>query len=248
MEEIGADEVEFRDDGLHEVEPSPGEPRALLHVATLPYPADALEPYLGAEAVVTHFEGHHRANLLRLEAALAADGRAPAGLEDLVRSATGSLFRCAAQVWNHAMCWSSMAPTGGGAPRSLFMRRLVEESFGSYAGFRDRFQDLAAGLVGSGYLWLHRLPGESRISLTAAPNVANPLSQGGIPILGFDLWEHAYYLDYKNDLDQYVEAFLDELLDWSFAERRYVSGGLFQPPAGAAAAASSGAGDRTPGR
>lgn len=241
MEEIGADGAEFRDFELHAMEVAAGEARTMLHVAALPYPADALAPHLGAEAVVTHFEGHHRANLLRLDAALAAEGRAPEGLEDLVRSATGSLFRCAAQVWNHAMCWSSMAPTGGGAPRSQFMRRLVDESFGSYAGFRDRFQDLAAGLVGSGYLWLHRLPGESRISLTSAPNVANPLSQGGIPILGFDLWEHAYYLDYKNDVDQYVEVFLDELLEWGFAERRYVSGGLFQPPARAEAPASSSA-------
>ena len=231
MEEIHAEEIEFRDDDGRAVDAARGEPRLSLHVAALPYPADALEPHLSAEAVVAHFEGHHCANLLRLRSTLAADGLAPDNLEDLVRSATGSLFRCAAQVWNHAMCWSSMAPTGGGAPCSVPMRRLVEESFGSYAGFRDRFQDLAANLVGSGYLWLHRLPGESRIALTAAPNVANPLSQGGIPILGFDLWEHSYYLDYRNDVDQYVEVLLDELLDWSFAERRLAAGGFFEPAA-----------------
>lgn len=231
MEEIHGEEVERRGADIDAVDAALGEPRVSLHVAALPYPANALEPHLSAETVVTHFEGHHCSNLLRLKAALQAEGRTPESLEDLVRSATGSLFRCAAQVWNHAMCWSSMTPTGGGAPRSLPMRRLVDDSFGSYAGFRDRFQDLAAARVGSGYLWLHRLPGENRITLTAAPNVANPLSQGGIPLLGFDLWEHAYYLDYRNDVDQYVEVFLDELLDWSFAERR-LSGGLSQPPAG----------------
>ena len=242
MNEIRAEEIELRDDDSRAVDAALGEPRLSLHVAALPYPADALEPHLSAQSVVTHFEGHHCSNLLRLKSALVAEGRAPDGLEDLVRSSTGSLFRCAAQVWNHAMCWSSMAPTGGGAPRSLAMRRLVDESFGSYAGFRDRFQDLAANLVGSGYLWLHRLPGESRIALTAAPNVANPLSQGGIPILGFDLWEHAYYLDYRNDVDQYVEVFLDELLDWSFAEQR-LRGGLSQPPPAWSAAAPSAASD-----
>ena len=186
-----------------------------LRLPDLPYAKDALEPHLGAATVHEHYEKHHRGYLRKLARIVEGKPEAERSLEDLVRTGEGDLFHNAAQLWNHDFYWRSLRPGGGGRPVGVILER-IEADLGGFAGFRERFAEAATGHFGSGWAWL-AADGQGRLRVLATHDADNPLCQGLRPLLTVDVWEHAYYLDYRSERDRYVEAVLDHLLDWSFA-------------------------------
>lgn len=185
----------------------------------LPYATDALEPLLGAETLEYHYERHHRGYLAKLEQAIRGTPLAGRELEEVIRTSSGSTFDNAAQVWNHTFYWQGMRPKGGGGPpREL--RTALEAAFGSLDGFRRRFLDVALAAFGSGYVWLHR-GSDGQLVVRSTPNAETPVREGIAPLLTTDLWEHAYYLDYRNEREEYVEAFLDHLVNWEFVHENW---------------------------
>ena len=186
-----------------------------LELEPLPYPKDALEPYLSALTVELHYERHHRVHLEALQQLIRGKPEEQQRLEDLIRSAHGAIFDHAAQVWNHSFLWRSMRPEGGGRPGDL-LRAVLDDSFGPVAEFRRRFAEVAAGHFGSGWIWLVK-DGRGPLRVQSTANAENPLLDGCVPLLALDVWEHAYYLDYRSQRERYVRAFLDHLLNWEFA-------------------------------
>jgi len=186
-----------------------------FEIPPLPYAKDALEPHLGAETLELHYEKHHKGYLEKLRKQIEDKPEADRSLEDLVRLATGDVFNNAAQVWNHDFYWQSLEPRGGGRPGGELAKEL-EASFGSYDAFREEFSRAAIGEFGSGWAWLV-LDATGRLGVRNSSDAENPLQRGLVPLLTLDVWEHAYYLDYRNERGRYVEAFLDHLLNWDFA-------------------------------
>jgi len=191
--------------------------KARFELPPLPYPENALEPYISSRTVSFHYGKHHQGyvnNLNRLVKGTELDGLS---LEEVIReTATNgneAVFNNAAQVWNHSFYWSGMKPGGGGRPTGRVAEALAS-SFGSFEGFVERFREAAGGRFGSGYAWLVR-EGDS-LSILDTPNAETPLTLGRKPVLTIDVWEHAYYLDYQNRRGDYVRAFLDHLVNWGF--------------------------------
>jgi Fe-Mn family superoxide dismutase len=194
----------------------------MMTLPPLPYPKDALAPYLGSQTLEIHYEKHHRGYLEKLRKAVGGKPEEHKSLEDLIRTAEGDLFNNAAQVWNHDFYRRSMRPKGGGEPPPALRDALVEP-FGSVERFRRRFAEAATGEFGSGWAWLVR---DSRGSLRvqSSSDADNPLRKGYKPLLTLDVWEHAYYLDYQNDRSRYVENFLEHLVNWDFVVENLGSG------------------------
>jgi superoxide dismutase, Fe-Mn family len=185
-----------------------------FEIPPLPYPKNALAPFIGAETVDLHYEKHHKGYLEKLEKLVRGKPEADGSLEDLIRTARGDVFNNSAQVWNHNFYWLSMQPGGGGEPTGELATR-IEQSFGSYIEFRAHFAEAAVGEFGSGWTWL--VQGESgRLVVCNSNDAENPLQRNLVPLLTLDVWEHAYYLDYRNERARYVEMFLDHLLNWDF--------------------------------
>jgi Fe-Mn family superoxide dismutase len=185
-----------------------------FELAPLPYAKDALEPFLGSETLSLHHEQHERGYLSKLEALIADKPEAKQSLEEIVRRSDGPIFENAAQVWNHQFYWRSMRPNGGGEPKRE-VAQAIERGFGSLSNFRNAFIEEGVGRFGSGYLWLIRDGARVRIASTA--NADSPLRHGQAALVTADLWEHAYYLDFRNERDTYLTVFLDFLVDWEFA-------------------------------
>jgi len=196
-----------------------------FEIPPLPYPKDALEPHLGAETLELHYEKHHKGYLEKLRKALEGRPEAKLSLAEIVRTSTGNVFNNAAQVWNHDFYWLSLRPDGGGKPEGELLER-VEKSFGSVEAFRQEFAEAANGEFGSGWAWLVKDPLD-RLKVINSSDADNPLQQGLVPLLTLDVWEHAYYLDFRNERARYVEAFLDHLLNWDFVAANLALG----PPA-----------------
>ena len=181
----------------------------------LPYRKDALAPHVSGQTLEVHYEKHHRGYLSKLRKQIEGKPEAERSLEDLIRSAEGDVFDNAAQVWNHSFYWSSMSPEGGGQPGAA-LREGIEASFGATDRFLQQFAEAASGQFGSGWAWLV-LDAGGRLRVRKSSNAGNPLQHGEIPLLTLDVWEHAYYLDYKNERSRYVAAFLEHLANWDFA-------------------------------
>lgn len=184
----------------------------------LPYAVNALEPYLGAETLRLHREKHHAGYLEELALRFGGSPQAGDSLATIVGTATGHLFDMAAQVWNHEFLWRSMTPHGGGDPQGPLADALIH-SFGDVDGFRRMFRMEAAEHFGSGWIWL--VLDRGRLRVTTTDNAELPLTRGQTPLVTLDLWEHAYYLDYRNERGRYVEAFLDHLIDWDFVAANF---------------------------
>ena len=184
----------------------------------LPFAPDALEPHMSANTLGFHHGKHHKGYIDKLNAALEGSGAEDMSLEDVIAKAaqegnTG-LFNNAAQTWNHSFFWQCLAPNGGGQPEGELAQR-IEADFGSYDEFRAAFKAAATGQFGSGWAWLV-LDGET-LKITTTGNADTPLVHGQHALLTCDVWEHAYYLDYQNDRPGFVDAFLDNLVNWDFA-------------------------------
>lgn len=186
----------------------------------LPYGRDALAPTISEETLNFHHGKHHNAYVTNLNKLIDGTDLADASLEDIVSAAAADkakagLFNNAAQVWNHTFYWHSMKPNGGGAPTGK-VAELINESFGSYDDFKTQFKAAGGTQFGSGWAWLVLKDG--KLAITKTPNAETPLTEAGVtPILTMDVWEHAYYLDYQNSRPNYMDAFLDSLVNWDFA-------------------------------
>lgn len=187
----------------------------------LPYPKNALEPHTSARTLEFHHDKHHQAYVTALNNLTKDSPLASQSLEDIIRgtakdeSKTG-IFNNAAQVWNHTFFWNCMKPQGGGKP-SGDVAQAIDKSFGSLDKFKEEFKQAATTQFGSGWAWLVRDGDKVKISKT--PNAVNPLSQGQAALLTCDVWEHAYYLDYQNRRPDFVQTFLDHLINWDFVAK-----------------------------
>lgn len=182
----------------------------------LPYPKNALEPYLSAETLEFHYDKHHNAYVTNLNKLTDGKPEANQPLEEIIRTATGGVFNNAAQVWNHTFYWQCLKPNGGGSPTGK-LADLLKRDFGSVERFKEQLRDAATTLFGSGWAWLVMEGGKLKITQTG--NADLPLKHGQTALLTIDVWEHAYYIDYRNARPKYVATVIDHLLNWDFAAR-----------------------------
>jgi superoxide dismutase, Fe-Mn family len=182
----------------------------------LPYPRDALAPTISGETLDYHHGKHHRAYVNKLNELVAANpDLAGKSLEDIIKTAgPGPVFNNAAQIWNHTFYWNSLSPNGGGEPTGALAAAITRD-FGSLDTFKAEFAKAATGQFGSGWAWLVK-DGEGKLKIVATGNAETPITKGLTPLLTCDVWEHAYYIDYRNDRPGYVAAFW-KLANWSFA-------------------------------
>ncbi len=180
----------------------------------LPYAKDALAPHLSAETLEFHHGKHHAAYVNNLNT-FAKDDPSIAGksIEELVRTAQGKVFNNAAQVWNHTFYWNSLKPGGGGEPTGA-IKEAIDKSFGSFGDFKSKFSAVASGHFGSGWAWLVKT--DAGLEVIDSHDAGCPLAQGKTPILTCDVWEHAYYIDYRNARPKYIEAWWN-LVNWDHA-------------------------------
>ena len=184
----------------------------------LPYGLTALEPHLSRETLEFHHGKHHRAYVNKLNELIEGTRFEQASLEEIVRSATDELFNNAAQVWNHDFYWDSLSPDGGGKPTGE-IGRAITSSFGSFSQFKEKFSQAAEGRFGSGWAWLVRGK-DGSLEVVSTANADTPLRSGKTPLLTCDVWEHAYYIDYRNARPDYVKAYWN-LVNWEFAESNW---------------------------
>lgn len=189
----------------------------IFDVSALPYPKDALEPAMSRKTLEFHYEKHHKGYMEKLKVALEGTPDASRSLEDIVKSGRGEVYNSAAQVWNHTFFWNSMAPNGGGAPPPGAVLDLLTRDFGGFDTFRKKFIEAGMKRFGSGWVWLVLREGKGKIVSTG--NADTPLTSGVRPLLTADLWEHAYYLDYQNKRETFLESFCDKLINWDFARK-----------------------------
>ena len=189
--------------------------RLHFNLPPLPYPQDALEPVISAETLGLHHDKHHKKYVDTMNELLAKSDVRGSSLEDVVRSSQGKLFNNAAQAWNHDFYWRSLAPDA--RPPSAALRRRLERDFGTYESFLDKFAAAANGQFGSGWAWLVDKDGKLQVLATA--NADTPMAHGVRCLLTLDVWEHAYYVDYRNQRERYVQAVLEKRLNWEFAEK-----------------------------
>ena len=181
----------------------------------LTFSGDALQPFLSAETLEYHHGKHHRAYVEKLNALVTGTEFAEAALEETVRSASGGIYKNAAQHFNHGFYWNCIAPGSGVRPSGVFARAL-DTSFSSFDAFREKFTRDALSLFGSGWCWL--VPEQDgRLEVRSMSNAGCPLREGGAPLLTCDVWEHAYYIDYRNERGRYLESFW-KLVNWQFVE------------------------------
>jgi superoxide dismutase, Fe-Mn family len=181
----------------------------------LPYELDALAPHISKETLEYHFGKHHNAYLSKLNAAVEGTDNAGKSLEEIVKSSEGGLFNNAAQVWNHSFYWNCLKANGGGAPTGAIADK-INASFGSFDKFKEKFSAAAAGQFGSGWAWLIK-KGDG-LEIVTTSNAGCPLTDNQSPVLTCDVWEHAYYVDYRNARPKYVEAWWN-LINWDFANQ-----------------------------
>jgi superoxide dismutase, Fe-Mn family len=184
----------------------------------LPYAKDALAPYLSQETLEFHHDKHHNAYVTNLNGLIEGTDNAGKSLEDIILAADGPLFNNAAQVWNHTFYWNCMKPGGGDAPAGD-LAKAVDAAFGSFEDFKKEFSAAAIGQFGSGWAWLVLENGALKVTKTG--NADLPLKHGQTALLTVDVWEHAYYIDYRNLRPKYVETFLTSLVDWDFVTKNW---------------------------
>ncbi|MCA9684474.1 MAG: superoxide dismutase [Fe] [Myxococcales bacterium] len=184
-----------------------------FELPALPYAKDALAPHMSAETLEYHYGKHHAGYLAKLNAGIEGTQWADKSLEDIIRGADGGLFNNAAQVWNHSFFWNCLKPGGGGEP-SGDLADAINRSFGSYADFKSKFAAACAGQFGSGWGWLVKSGDGLEIMTTA--NADTPLKHGLTAIATIDVWEHAYYVDYRNDRAKFIETVMGSLVNWDF--------------------------------
>ena len=185
----------------------------------LPYAMDALAPHLSKETFEFHYGKHHQAYATNLNNLIKGTEFENAGLEDIIRKSAGGIFNNSAQVWNHSFFWNSMKPNGGGEPAGA-LAEAINRKWGSYAGFKEAFTKSATTNFGSGWTWLVKKP-DGSVDIVNTGAAGTPLTTADKALLTVDVWEHAYYIDYRNLRPKFVETFLNNLVNWKFAEANF---------------------------
>ena len=186
----------------------------------LPYAKNALEPHISAETITYHYGKHHQTYVTNLNNLIKGTEFEHLSLEEIVVKSSGGIFNNAAQVWNHTFYWNCLKPNGGGEPTGA-LAEAINKKFGSFATFKEEFAKCAVGTFGSGWGWLVKNP-DGSVELLSTSNAGTPATSGKKALLTCDVWEHAYYLDYRNLRPKYVEAFWN-LVNWDFAAQQYAS-------------------------
>lgn len=184
----------------------------------LPYALDALAPHISKETLEFHYGKHHQTYVTNLNNLIKGTEFEDLSLEEIVKKSSAGIFNNSAQVWNHTFYWNSLSPNGGGAPTGV-LADAINSSFGSFDKFKEEFTKTAIGTFGSGWAWLVK-KSDGSLALVSTSNAATPLTTSDVPLLTCDVWEHAYYVDYRNARPKYVEAFWN-LVNWEFAAKNF---------------------------
>jgi Fe-Mn family superoxide dismutase len=184
----------------------------------LPYAKDALAPVISAETIDYHYGKHHQAYVTNLNNLIPGTEFENASLEEIVLKSSGGIFNNAAQVWNHTFYWNGLSPNGGGEPTGA-LADAIDAAFGSFDEFKDAFIKSGIGNFGSGWTWLVKND-DGSVEIVNTSNAATPLTDGKTPLLTIDVWEHAYYVDYRNARPKYLEE-IWSIVDWDFVASNY---------------------------
>lgn len=184
----------------------------------LPFAPTALEPHISAETLQYHHGKHHAKYVSTLNDLISGTDMEDRSLDQIVQKADGKVFNNAAQAWNHAFYWNCLSPDGGGQPGGE-LAAAIDQQFGSFDQFQQQFADAAGSLFGSGWVWLAK-GADGKLAIQQGSNADTPVRDGGTPVLTCDVWEHAYYIDYRNARPKYVDGFW-KIVNWDFAARQY---------------------------
>jgi superoxide dismutase, Fe-Mn family len=184
----------------------------------LPYPKNGLAPHISEETLEYHYGKHHQAYVTNLNNLIAGTEFENASLEDIIRKADGGIFNNGAQVFNHTFYWNCLNPNGGDNPGGA-LAEAIDKSFGSFDAFKEKFSKTAVTTFGSGWAWLVK-KADGSLEIISTSNAGNPIKDGYTPLLTCDVWEHAYYVDYRNARPKYVEMFWN-LVNWKFVEKNF---------------------------
>lgn len=184
----------------------------------LPYSKDALAPTISAETLEFHHGKHHATYVNNLNNLIPGTEFEDMSLEDIIQKSSGGIFNNAAQIWNHTFYWNCLSPNGGGAPSGA-LADAINAAFGSFDGFKEKFSTSAATNFGSGWTWLVK-KSDGAVDIVNTSNAANPMTDGVTPLLTCDVWEHAYYIDYRNARPKYVESFWN-IVNWEFVASNF---------------------------
>ena len=184
----------------------------------LPYAKDALQPTMSAETLEFHYGKHHQAYVTNLNNLIKGTEFENLSLEEIIKKSQGGIFNNSAQVWNHTFFWNCMSPNGGGAPTGK-VAEAIDAKWGSFDKFKEEFTKTSVGTFGSGWGWLVK-KADGSLALASTIGAGNPLTNGDTPLLTCDVWEHAYYIDYRNVRPKYVEAFWN-LVNWKFVAEQF---------------------------
>lgn len=185
----------------------------------LPYAQDALAPHLSKETFEFHYGKHHQAYVTNLNNLIPGTEFEALSLEDIIKKSSGGVYNNAAQIWNHTFFWNCMKPQGGGAPKGK-LADAINAKFGSYDAFKEAFTKSAVGNFGSGWTFLVK-KADGSVDIVNMGPAGTPLTTGDTALLTVDVWEHAYYIDYRNARPKFVEVFLNSLVNWDFAEKNF---------------------------
>jgi Fe-Mn family superoxide dismutase len=193
--------------------------RVMTHeLPPLPYEKNALEPHISSETLDYHHDKHHQAYVTKLNELIAGTEFEETPLDDIVKKSTDGVFNQSAQTWNHTFFWNCMSPTGGGEPAGE-LAKAIERTFGSFQQFKEQFANAAATQFGSGWAWLVK-NADGNLAVYSTSNAGNPMTEGKTPLLTCDVWEHAYYIDYRNLRPKFVEAFWN-VVNWDFVAQNF---------------------------
>ena len=184
-----------------------------FELPALPYEKNALEPHISAETLEYHYGKHHKTYVEKLNGLVEGTPLESASLEEIIKDSDGGLFNNAAQVWNHTFYWNCMSPNGGGEPTGD-LADAIKASFGSFEKFKEEFTEAAKGNFGSGWTWLVQ-KSDGSVALHNTDDAGCPLTEGVTPLMTVDVWEHAYYIDYRNSRPEYMQAYWN-LVNWDF--------------------------------
>lgn len=195
-----------------------------ITLPALPYAHDALEPHLSKETLEFHHDKHHQTYVTNLNNLIKGTDLEGKDLETIIKASAGDaskvgIFNNAAQVWNHTFYWNSIKPNGGGKPTGAIAAK-IDEAFGSYEKFAEEFTAAATTQFGSGWAWLVADEVNGKLSIVKTGNADTPLAHGKVAVLTIDVWEHAYYIDFRNARPKYISTFLEHLVNWDYANAK----------------------------
>lgn len=193
----------------------------MFTLPALPYALDALKPAMSRETLEFHWGKHHQTYVNNLNGLIAGTDFEGKSLEEIIRTSTGGVFNNAAQVFNHTFFWQGLKPQGGGMPEGALLE-AINAIWGSYDAFRKAFTASAAGNFGSGWTWLVK-NADGTLAIVNTSNAGTPLTGDQKPLLALDVWEHAYYVDYRNARPKFIDAFFDSLVNWEFAQQNFAA-------------------------